>query len=484
MTEYHGIKTQELFRDRSGSTVQTATLPVFFGAAPVNMTQSRTSVTNKSILVSSMDEFEYYFGYSDDWASFPLCEAAFYFFEIAKLSPAVFINVLDPATDNTTVVPAAATFTNGVYTAADSGVVNSTVIVKSSDGATTYVAGTDYATTYDDNGKTVVTIIPGGTIPANTTVLQVGYSKLDPSKVTAAKIIGGENSTTGVRTGLEVIEEVFLTTRLVPNLLVAPGWSSDPTVYAAMVAKSLNINGLFEAHVIADLDASERYINLVNWKNDNRYTSPYSFNVWPKAKYDDVTYHMSVVAAARAVATDADNGGMPFESPSNKAIFADSLVMEDGSEAYVPFNQANYLNNNGIVTGLNMGNGWRLWGNRTAAFPALTDAQRAFIPVRRMFSWVKNNIVIQYWNKIDGSLNNRLIGEITDDVNFWLNGLVAAGALLGGRIEYRVSDNPISKLEDGILTYRLFITPPSPAQDIEFIVTYDLAYLATLGAAA
>lgn len=280
----------------------------------------------------------------------------------------MFVNVLDPATDNKVVAPAAATFSDGIYTTSESGIVASTVSVKSSDGATTYVVNTDFATSFDSNGRTVVTIIPGGAIPANTTVLQVGYSKLDPSKVTAAKIIGGENSTTGVRTGLEVVEEVFLTTRLVPNLLVAPGWSSDPTVYAAMVAKSLNINGLFEAHVIADLDASERYINLVNWKNDNRYTSPYSFNVWPKAKYNDVTYHMSVVAAARTVAIDADNGGIPFESPSNKDIFVDSLVMEDGSEAYVPFNQATYLNNNGIVTGLNMGRGWRLWGTGQQPF--------------------------------------------------------------------------------------------------------------------
>lgn len=82
MAEYHGIRTKELFRDRSGTTVQTTTLPVFFGAAPVNMTQSNAPVTNKAILVSSMEEFEYYFGYSDDWESFKLCEAAFYFLKL------------------------------------------------------------------------------------------------------------------------------------------------------------------------------------------------------------------------------------------------------------------------------------------------------------------------------------------------------------------------------------------------------------------
>ncbi|MNW52953.1 hypothetical protein D3C74_304940 [compost metagenome] len=130
-----------------------------------------------------------------------------------------------------------------------------------------------------------------------------------------------------------------------------------------------------------------------------------------------------------------------------------------------------------------MGNGFRLWGNRTAAYPTLTDAQRAFIPVRRMFSWIKNNIILQYWNSVDRPLNDRLIGEITDGIGVWLNGIVASQALLGARIEYRASDNPVGALEDGKLTYRLFITPPGPAQDIEFILNYDLAYLAALAAA-
>lgn len=481
--EYHGIRTTEQFRDRAGSAVQTTTLPVFFGSAPVNQSQYSRTVTNKALLVTSFDQFEYYFGYSEDWESYTLCEAAYYFFEIAKLSPAVFVNVLDPETARTVVAPAAATFINSMHTISKEGVIPSTVSVKSADGTTTYVSGDDYTTSFADTGHLIITIMDGGSIPANTTSLQVGYSHLDPSAVTAADIIGGSDSTTGVRTGLEVIEEVFLTTRMVPNLLVAPGYSSDPTVYAVMVAKATDINGLFEAHVVADLDASKRYVELVDWKNENHYTDPYATAVWPKAQYRDRTYHMSVIAAARAVATDAVNSGIPYESPSNDDIFADSLVMADGSEAYLPFNQANYLNANGIVTALNMGRGWRLWGNRTAAYPTLTDAQRAFVPVRRMFAWIKNNITIQYWNRVDSALNTRLIASVMDDVNYWINGLVASGALLGGKLEYRASDNSVEKLEDGRFTYRLFITPPGPAQDIEFIINYDLSYLAALVAA-
>lgn len=44
--------------------------------------------------------------------------------------------------------------------------------------------------------------------------------------------------------------------------------------------------------------------------------------------------------------------------------------------------QANTLNSWGIATFLNM-DGWRLWGNRTAAYPGKTATKDSFFACRR-----------------------------------------------------------------------------------------------------
>ena len=33
---------------------------------------------------------------------------------------------------------------------------------------------------------------------------------------------------------------------------------------------------------------------------------------------------------------------------------------------------------------------------------------------------------------------------------------------------------------DGIITFHVYVTPPSPAREIEFVLEYDPDYLATL----
>ncbi|MBU5672644.1 phage tail sheath family protein [Paenibacillus brevis] len=481
MVEFHGIKATETFAQRA-AVAQANTLPVYFGTAPINLAADPQAAVNKVILASDFEDFKRKLGYSDNWESFTLCEVAYAHFVDNEQGPVAFVNVL--ALDDVEDTPgAAATFTDGLHTIDKEGVLKASVTVEASGGGTTYALNTDYALTFNDAGKLVISIIPGGTIPANTTSLQVGYKSLDPSAVNAARIIGGSDAVTGVRTGLELIEDVFIETTFVPNLIVAPGYSDDPTVAAVMVAKAKDINGLFEAHAITDLDAGQKYVDAAAWKEDNGYTDHLQTNTYPMAGYKGRVYHMSTLVAAAMVAIDQQNGGVPVQTPSNQPITADALLYADGTAVNIPYDQANALNANGIVTAIRWQDGFRAWGNRTGAYPGFTDAQRAFIPVRRMFSYVKNNLVLRHWNKVDNPLNPRLISSVADDANIWINGLVGAGYLLGGRVEFRESDNPSDQLGNGKVVYRVFITPPSVGQEIEFIVAYDASYLAALTAA-
>ena len=54
---------------------------------------------------------------------------------------------------------------------------------------------------------------------------------------------------------------------------------------------------------------------------------------------------------------------------------------------------------------------------------------------------------------------------------------------MGGRVEFRSDENTITDLMDGKIKFHVYMTPPSPAREIEFVQEYDPEYIATLFAA-
>ncbi|GHV07098.1 hypothetical protein FACS1894217_07130 [Clostridia bacterium] len=97
-----------------------------------------------------------------------------------------------------------------------------------------------------------------------------------------------------------------------------------------------------------------------------------------------------------------------------------------------------------------------------------------------MFAWVSNSLILTYWGKIDSKLNRRFVDSVTDSINIWLNGLVASGDLLGGRVEVLEAENSDVEIMSGKITLHVYLTPPSPAEEIEFLLEYDPSYLSTL----
>ncbi|MEW5725968.1 MAG: phage tail sheath C-terminal domain-containing protein, partial [Thermodesulfobacteriota bacterium] len=149
-------------------------------------------------------------------------------------------------------------------------------------------------------------------------------------------------------------------------------------------------------------------------------------------------------------------------------------------EVWLGPDQAAYLNGQGLVTALNFVGGWKLWGNRTGAYPANTDPKDAFISNRRMFNWIANTIILTAWQRVDYPINRRLVQTIVESLNDWLNGLASRGAILGGRVEFLEEENPSTDLADGVIRFHVYVTPPSPAREINFTVEYDPSYLQTL----
>lgn len=478
MAENHGVSTQEVPFQPIASTDEAFSAVFVVGTAPVNMSKLTTPPVDVPLLVENWEDAKRKFGYSDDWESFTLSEFFYAWFVEYQRGPVVALNVLDPATHTTQVTGQNLLLVNGKGTIKAGGILLNTVSVKKSDDSTTYVRGTDYTLVQDDSGNVVVSRIATGAIGATDT-LHIGFTQLDGTKVTSDDVIGGTDPTTGKATGLDALKNVMAATRKVSAIIVAPGFSSDPLVAAVMVAKAKSVNGRFKCSAVTDIPASVQILGLEDWKIDNGYTGNNQYNTWPKVTYKGKTYWLSTHFAAAKSRLDAENGNIPYESPSNKPIVVDGAVAEDGTPLFIGPEEGEAINRLGIVTAINFVNGWTLWGNRTAAYPDNTAPQDSIIPVREMFNWVQNSLIVRYWSRIDDPMNRRLIEAIVDEANIWLNGLVG-NSLIGASVVFERTDNPVEDLANGKIIFRVKITPPSSAQEIVFLVEYDAVALTTL----
>lgn len=483
----HGVSVEEVPTSVKPAVQTSAGLAVYTGTAPI--TSVDLTNVNKPKLCTSLADFVAAFGpLSDDFASWTLHEAAKAHFSVYSIGPIVCINILDPANADhkATATDQSHQLVNGsvalqVYGGPDVaqlGVIKSTVVVKKATVAK--VLGTDYTLAFDDTGALVVSIKSGGSLGASD-VITATFDYLDPSGVTSDDVIGGY--TDGQYTGLEVVDQVYPALRKVTGLILAPGYSHIPEVAARMAVKAAAVDGAFRCMAVTDLPTDGTIATFADapaWKTNNGYTSVNEVALWPKSKNGDDVYHASTVFACVANVTDAANNGVPFAGPSNQPVIGTSAVLDDGTEVLLTRVQANTLNEQGIVTLLNGFNGWRLWGNRTAGYPATTDPKDAFIAIRRMFNWIGNTIILTTDASVDAPANRRLIDLVLGSVQSFLNGLIVLGALVDGKIQFLKDDNSTTDLSDGKVTWDLSLAPPSPGEDLKFKLQYDPALLAGL----
>lgn len=295
----------------------------------------------------------------------------------------------------------------------------------------------------------------------------------DPSKVTATDIIGGYNSQTGVRTGLELVEETFTRFGKVVGYILAPGFSHNTSVANALIAKAVKVCNHFKAMTVIDVPSTVTKPADAKTFKDN-FSSPHAVVVWPACNYMSQTHNLSNHVVGLSAKVDKANTGIPYESPSNKELRI------DGPAKILTIEEANYLNEQGIGTVFRFSTGWKFWGNRTAAFPEVTDIKDTFIPTRRMANWIENNLVLLTWQKVDDPMNKRLIETVVSTVNIWLNGLVGRSFLIGAKVYFRKEDNPLTDLANGIIRFYITYLAPPPAETIEYVLEVDVSYFSNL----
>lgn len=476
-TYKHGVYVREVDTALVAPIEASAGLPVVIGTAPVNTLANPAAAVNKPLLVHNYKEAVEAIGWSDDFASYTLCEAVSAAFSVIGVGPLVLINVLDPANSAHVAAVAEATITvkDHVALVETKGMLDDSNLVVKDDG-TALTKNTDYTVSYDDKGNLAVTLLSAST-HYSAASLKIAGKKLDPSAVTAADIVGGVNISTGAETGLEVIRQVYPLFGLVPGILLAPRYSMQATVAAALQAKTKAINGVFSCVAYIDVNSAsggaEKYSDVNTAKQAQGISDPNAYALWPFCKVGDAIYSGSTIAAMLTAFTDGQNDDIPNVSPSNKTLPITGICLADGvTDIILDQDQANTVNSFGVATFLNM-NGFRLWGSNSAAYPGNTDPKDRWINVRRFFCWTGNSFILTYFQKVDDPANPRLIETIVDSENVRGNSFVDAGACARYEITYNPDENTTTDLLNGTLTFHQYLAPYTPAECIENVLEFD-----------
>ena len=466
--------------------VATVGIPFVVGTAPVQ-SAAKPAKSNVPVLVTSWDEAVEKLGFSYDWESYTLCEFMYSHLQLFGAQPVIFCNILDPeamkkaveakdydVTDHKATLPIGAV--------AGSIKVKATVDVEGTPTEKELVADEDYSILYDrDDTDTYVCIVElledGSAYDAET--VNIAYNEANPTTATVADVVDG----------VAQVDACLTAVGLVPDLIAAPGWSHNTVVAAVMATKAAAINGLFKGKAVIDADASEdgvtEYSQLSGYKNKNNFVDVDQIICWPMVQLGDYRFHLSTQLCGLMATVDAGNRGIPYESPSNKNLKMDACVLADGTPVNLTWNQVDLIAGSwGVVTAVNfLDSGWVAKGNYTACYPGNTDVKDQFIPVSRMFDFIGNTLIRTFWSKLDKPMTPALRDSILQTCNIWLGGLTGGGYLYGARAEMLAEENPLTSLLDGIITLHIYNAPPVPAQEIDFILEYDVSYMETALAA-
>ena len=535
MAYQHGVRVNEQETSIVAPIEGTAGLQVVFGTAPVNLAADPYSVTNKPVIAYSWAEAVNALGYSPDFDKYTLCQSMYASFKLFAIAPVIFVNVLDPkkhkkanvaqtveVADLEAIVPlpgilrdtVKVKFQREVEVTADAGAGSGTasgdgadlgaeetpdfeigdddeIIVHNGNTVTTMetvslVLGTDYVLSFDDAGHLVITLISGGA-GAEATELIVESTSIDPDAVTKDDIIGASSGSE--EKGLEVLRQVYPKFGMTPGLILAPGWSQIPDVGIVLAAKCEEINGYFRCEGFVDIDSGpsgcRAYSDVKTAKEKAGCTSIHIMALWPCLVAGSMKFWYSAVQAAATAYLDASNDDVPNLSPSNEllgitgTVLADAVYVEDENgggtwtnEVSLDQLQANAVNSFGVSTAFNS-NGYRNWGNNTAAYPATTDPKDRWFCCRRFFSWWGNSFMLTYAQKVDNPANRRLIESIVDTENIRGNAYVAQDKCAAAYIEFTEAENPTTNLINGKLTFHQHLAPYVPAEDILNILEFD-----------
>lgn len=467
----HGTYTSE--KESAIKGIVTVQNPVvIIGTAPINM--GDITCVNKAQLIQTTTDAAKYFGGVNNIPGFTISEALYAAFQIFGVTPVICINVLDPEKHKESKTFSDIAVVDGKATFADIGILPKTLDVKNTSGDTPI---TDYTVSFDAEGKCTITLAEKH---KEVTSVKGGYDVLDPSKVKDTDIIGSIDLTTLKPKGLECLSEIFPKYSMIPSYVIAPGFTSNE-VRAVLDTKATAINGKYSAMSIIDMPEETKYGEAVKYKKDNNWIDEDQIVCFGKIKFSGKYFNQSTFLAMLSASIDAENDGVPYQSPSNNNIKAEGIVYKASTyeDVILGEQEANLLNENGICTVISRPNGIVAWGNRTSCYQpgGNSDPKDAFIPVKRMFKYIGNNLHINCATDVDKPMTFSRAKNIQNNINIWLSSLISQGKLLGGRVEFLQEENSQQDLVDGKFKWHIYLGAVTPGETLHFVLEYDGDYV-------
>lgn len=468
----HGIETIEVSRGPRAIRVVKSAVIALVGTAPIGPVNAVTLSLNES------DGAQ--FGPGDlDGFSIPKALEGIYDFGAGTV---LVVNVLDPLIHRTNVVGQGRAFGDNELLKLGHGALQALSLKPTANG-NAYVKDTDY--TVDMlSGK--VTRVPTGSIPVNGAVL-ADYTHADPSKVTLAEIVGAVNIA-GQRSGIKAFADSYNTLGFFAKIFIAPGYSQLNAISVELIAAATQVGGV--AYIDAPIGTTVQQCIAGRGPSGaiNFNTSSDRVRLcYPHVKVLDTTTSLerleplSIRAAGLRAKIDNDKGY--WWSSSNQELVG-VIGLERPLTARVDdaSSEVNLLNENGITTVFNsFGTGLRLWGNRTAAWPTVTE-MRNFENVRRTKDIVDESIRYSSLQFVDRPITDALIDSITESVNLFMRKLIGDEALIGGECWYDQARNPETELQLGHVLFNYKLTVPLPFERGTFETEITGEYLVNLGA--
>lgn len=399
----------------------------------------------------------------------------------------VAINVFEPeSTGNvsTEVTDEAVTYADSAFTLAHQNVSN--VVVKSSDGSTTYTVTTDY--TVNATAGTIAKVAEGAlaevsSVKVSYTYTAQGTIQNNVSDVTNSQIIGSTDAS-GNRTGAQAFLDVFSRFGFSPKILIAPGFSSASGVHTALLTLAEKLRAVVLIDMPAGLTVAEAIAArgtvgdvLLNTTSDR------AMILYPHVKhYDphtdsDQLMPMSATMAGLMAKTDRDFGY--WYSPSNKGLIGITGLERNITSSYTDSTtEIQQLNEKGITSVLNSyGNGYRAYGNRLASFNATNNNGLAtFLVSRRVCDMIADSLEQTMQQYVDRPLTAAIINDIVLIGNNFLNTLISRGALVGGKCYPSPTENTAQSLSSGQLVLVFEYNPPAPLERLTHRLVLTNAY--------
>ena len=441
------------------------------GCAPINQVKPENRKVNEIVRLGTYKEaIEYFGGISD--LDFSISQAIKIFFELYAVGPLYVVNILDLTKHKSNVKTLLGLeIKDGKSVVKNQKIITDSLVVKDS---TTSQIIADVITLWTNEGLEIyATPTVGGT------KIDIEYEEIDLSKVTKSEAIGGYDTNTMKRTGLELINELFLKYSELPAFIDIPDFSHESDVAAIMATKVSNINGgMFQCKALINAPIDKRYDQIPEWKDTNNVLDKDQFILYGKIGLAGNKYFHSLHYAALSLLVDNENQGIPSQSPSNHKYKMDTLLYKNTKGEFEEIrldkdSQANFLNKNGVITAINF-KGWRCWGTETAANPLATDPKDKFTYTRRMFSYIGNELVITYFETIDKKFTLKLAETITKSINIRLNSLVSMNHLLEARAELSAEDNNLINVINGDITWIIYLGIIPGLKSMTFKKKYDV----------